>query len=187
MKKQPRALRALLMTLALAVPAALHAGEIWDTWKDNVRATWKSDEYSLIIPVNTYHSRLTYDRETLKRYNEIPWGLGIEKYYMDGNNNRHSLYALAFSASYKHVQPVVGYAWEKQFYLNESRSTRLGLGYTAFITARQQNSYIPFPGVLPMLSLGHKHVFVQTTWVPYLGRNNGNVYLTVVKVQVKSF
>ena len=154
------------------------------SWRDNLRATWESENHTVIVPVNTYHSRLTYDKEHIKRYNEMPWGLGVERFYVDEKRNRHSFYALAFAASYGHVQPVVGYTWEKSVFLNDSHSARLGLGCTAVITARRQNDYIPFPGVLPIASLGYRGLAIHTSWVPYGGRNWGNVYLTVLKISV---
>ena len=176
MKTIPAALLALLLNTH-----GLLAGEWWDSWKGDLRATWGSDRHSVILPVNTYHVRATYDKERIENYNEIPWGLGVERFYVDARENRHSFYALAFAASYGHVQPVVGYSWEKSFFFDSAHATRLGVGYAAIITARQQNAYIPFPGALPVLSFGYKSLSVQTSWVPYVERNYGNIFLTVVK------
>ena len=172
-----------LCVLLLATPA-LRAGEWWDSWKADLRATWKSDDYAVMIPFNTYHVRSTYDGDRIKKFNEMPWGLGIERHHTDALRNRHSLYVLAFAESYSHVQPTLGYAWEKNLFLNDSRTARVGLGFNAMLTARQKNYYIPLPGVTPTLSVNYRFLSVQTTWVPYLGRNDGNVFLTMFKVSI---
>ena len=182
MKKILPALCALFIATQ-HMPAA-DATSWWESWKADLRATWASDDYAVMIPFNTYHSRATYDAERIKGFNEMPWGLGLERHYTDELRNRHSLYVLAFAESYSHVQPTLGYTWEKSLFLNGSRTARIGVGFNAMITARQKNNYLPFPGATPTLSVNYRFLSVQTTWVPYLGRNDGNVFLTMLKISI---
>ena len=169
-------------TELMEVTDALVLHSWWDSWRSSLRATWKSDDYAVIVPFNTYHVRSTYSKDNIERYNEKPWGLGIEKYYVDEKRNRHSFYALVFSESYARAQTNIGYAWEKCFYLDDAGDMRIGIGYNATITSRYRQNYIPFPGTLPMMSVNYKFLSVQTTWVPYIHHNNGNVFLTMFKV-----
>jgi len=173
---------------ALLLPThGLHAGEPaaspswWETKKGDLSVTWDSDRYSILIPFNTYHSRSTYDRERINEFNEMPWGLGIERFHYDEHRNRHSFYAFGFADSWNDFQPVLGYAWERNFHCGDSR---FGIGYSAILTARRKQHYTPLPGVVPIASVGYKSAAVQTTWVPYLGPNNGNVFLTLFKYSI---
>ena len=78
-------------------------------------------------------------------------------------------------------QPALGYSWQKNYYCHE---TRLGVGYSAMVTGRRKNHYFPIPGLVPVASAGYKGISVQTTWVPYLGHNNGNVFLTMLQISI---
>jgi hypothetical protein len=42
---------------------------------------------------------------------------------------------MMFKDSHNEWQPIIGYGWEKGWYLDSSRDFRLGLGVTAGITA----------------------------------------------------
>jgi len=156
----------------------------WQGWKSNLRATWESDDHAVIVPLNIYHVRSTYTRERIERYNEMPWGLGFERYHTNSSRNRHSFYVLAFSDSYARVQSNVGYAWEKSCFLDNAGDMRIGLGFNATVAFRYRQDYLPFPGVIPMISLNYKCLSLQTTWVPYIGPSNGNVFLTMFKVAI---
>ena len=184
MKKFIPALCALLLATAPLAADDTAAVSWWESWKADLRATWNSGDHAVMIPFNTYHVRGTYDNDRLKQFNEMPWGLGVERYYTDELRNRHSLYVLVFSESYSKPQPTAGYAWEKNIFLDSAHASRVGLGFNAMLTGRQKNSYIPFPGVTPTLSVNYLRLSVQTTWVPYLGRNDGNVFLTMFKVSI---
>jgi len=178
MKKSALALCALLLaTHGLLAEESLVASW-WETKKGDLRATWESENYSVLIPFNIYHVRATYDREKIEQYNEMPWGLGLERYHIDEYRNRHSFYVLGFADSWEDFQPVIGYSWEKNFYYHDAR---FGIGYSAMVTGRRKNSYFPIPGLVPVASIGYKAVAIQTTWVPYIAHNNGNVFLTMFK------
>ena len=155
-----------------------------DSWTSSLGATWNSENHTVALPLRMYHVRSTYDDSYIDRFNEAPWGIGVERFFVDAKRNRHSFYAMAFKDSYSHVEPIVGYAWEKNFHLDNAGDMRIGLGYSAAITARHKQHYIPFPGAVPSLSLNYKSVSLQTTWVPYVGHNSGNVFMTVFKIGI---
>ncbi len=50
-----------------------------------------------------------------------------------------------------------------------------GLGYTAFLTAREDDShYELLPGILPLASIAYNKASVNATYIPG-GNGNGNV------------
>lgn len=77
-----------------------------------------SKDYSLLIPVNTWHNRLTYDKEKINSYNERPWGIGFSKDYIDKNDNRHSLFVMKFQDSHNRSEPFFGYAYTARWAIN---------------------------------------------------------------------
>ena len=172
----------LLIILCCTMPAsAIEWQGLWNGFKSDISATFYSDKYELYVPIQTWHNRLTYDRDNIKRYNERPWGGGIGKYYIDEKGNQHSLYAMAFKDSHNDFEPIAGYAWQKNWHLDEAGNWRVGAGFTIFVTARSDFDYMPFPGVLPLLALEYKHFALQGAYVPGFSRNSGNVALFWVK------
>ena len=150
--------------------------EWWDWFKQDVTDTWEQPQnYDLYLPFLTWHNRFTYDKEKTDRYNERPWGggFGVSRYNADGNWS--SLYAMAFKDSHNNWEPIIGYGWEKGWYLDQNRDFRLGLGLTAAVTARQDfANYVPLPVVLPLLSASYNQASEKLTYIPGT-YNNGNV------------
>ncbi|MCL1910072.1 MAG: phospholipid:lipid A palmitoyltransferase [Kiritimatiellaeota bacterium] len=179
----------ILICAILLVPRVLRADDApaltswWDSWTDDLRATWRSDNFAAIIPLNTYHVRATYDDERVREYNEIPWGFGVERYHMNAKRNRHSFFIMAFADSYSRIEPAAGYAWERSFFDN-SGDFRMGAGFNATLTARYKDHYFPIAGATPTLSVNYKSFSVQTAWVPYMRRNYGNIFLTMFKISI---
>ncbi|MBD9659939.1 palmitoyl transferase [Pantoea sp. SORGH_AS 659] len=176
---------AWLLTLSLFVCPASAANTISDGWewlKQDVSQTWQEPQYyDLYLPFISWHARFAYDKDKTDNYNETPWGggLGVSRINEDGNWS--ALYAMAFKDSHNEWQPIIGYGWEKGWYLDQSRDFRLGLGLTAGITARDDfANYVPLPIVLPLFSAGYKRFNVQFTYIPGT-YNNGNVLFAWVR------
>jgi palmitoyl transferase len=157
--------------------------DTWTDFKDKVSTTWNdSDSQDLYLPVITWHNRLTYDKEKTDRYNERPWGggYGISRYDEKGNWN--GIYFMAFKDSHNKWEPIGGYGWEKIWTPAEDKNFRLGLGYTAAVTARDDYAYIPIPIVLPLASIGYDKLTFQATYIPGT-YNNGNVFFAWLRYQ----
>ena len=170
---------ALCVSLSVLTFPALAAGTLSDGWewlKQDVSQTWEQPQYyDLYLPFISWHARFAYDKDKTDSYNESPWGggFGVSRYNEDGDWS--ALYARAFKDSHNMWQPIIGYGWEKGWYLDEARDVRLGLGLTAGITARDDfANYVPLPIVLPLFSAGYKNLNVQFTYIPGT-YNNGNV------------
>lgn len=158
--------------------------ETYNDFKGKISDTWNNYEnYDLYVPVITWHNRLLYDKERTDEYNERPWGsgLGVSKY--DDNGNWNSLYLMAFKDSHNKFEPIGGFAWEK-IWRPYNNDFKLGLGYTAVITARNDwyHYKVPVPGVLLLASVGYKDLTFQSTYIPGT-YNNGNVFFAWLRYQ----
>lgn len=132
----------------------------------------------MLIPVNTWHNRLTYDHKKIKEYNERPWGFGIAKTYESRPDIRHSLFAMAFLDSHDDIEPIAGYAWQKLWALDDARDWRLTAGVMVGITMRSDYDYIPIPAPLPIFGIEYKRLSVESTYVPGFQKNSGNILFT---------
>lgn len=148
----------------------------WDSIKLSLKKTWESDTYELFIPVNTWHNRWTYDRENIDSYNERPWGIGIGVSRFDEDGDWHALYAMEFQDSHNVIEPIIGYGY--QTYWRATDKLRLGIGYTLSITARKDYNWIPFPASLPLFSVEYDRLSIQSTYVPGIKKNTGNILFT---------
>lgn len=156
---------------------------LWEHFERNVGDTWQSDTYDVYIPVNTWHNRSFYDSEHIDKYNEEPWGLGLGVSRYDEDGDWHGLYAMAFKDSNFYVQTIFGYAYQKNWYLNENRDLSVGAGFTLSLTQRHEYYYIPVPLPLPLVGLTYKRLSVQAAYVPGV-KNDGNVLFTWLRWQI---
>ena len=175
-----------VLSLATPLQAQTLGSAISGTWQDfssKVATTWDQPQgYDLYVPAITWHNRWTYDQQHIDKYNERPWGAGggISRYDEKGNWN--GLYLMAFKDSFNKWEPFGGYGWEKIWRPLNNQDVRLGLGYTAGVTARDNWKYIPIPAVLPLASIGYRKATFQMTYIPGT-HNNGNVYFAWLRWQ----
>ena len=184
MKKLVSVLTVILTIFAFNVNAGETDGMSWkETFKYNITQTWNSDTYDLYVPLYAWHNRLTYDKKHLDKYNENPWGggLGVSRYDSDGD--WHALYAMAFIDSNDYLETMFGYAFLKNWYLDNAQDFRIGAGFTVGLTQRHEYSYIPVPLPLPMLGMGYKRFDIQAAYVPGV-KNDGNVLFIWSKIQL---
>ncbi len=127
-----------------------------------------------------WHNRWTYTREKAKTFREIAWGGGVGKGLYDEDGDWHGLYAMAFLDSHSDWQPIAGYAFQKIGRIGQHG--RIGAGYTAFMTSRSDMfGRIPFPGALPLVSVGYRQADLYATYIPG-ARGAGNVLFMFGKV-----
>lgn len=140
---------------------------LWGSFKNNITETWDAPQnQDLFLPVLTRHNRHTHSKKQIEGYNEHPWGggYGISRY--DEKGNWHALYAMAFKDSFNKWEPVAGYGYEKIWQPLDDKEFRLGAGYIAAVSARDNYDYVPFPMVLPLVSAGYSRLTFQATYVP---------------------
>ncbi len=141
---------------------------------------WTLGQNELYVPSYAWHNRMYYTPSKIHNYNENPWGGGWGKSFYDQDGDWHGLYAFAFLDSHKNIEPVVGYAFLKELHINEN--WRFGGGYGILATARPDILHnVPFPGILPWVSLNYRRVSLCATYVPG-GHDIGNVLFLITKV-----
>jgi palmitoyl transferase len=141
---------------------------------------WYQGHNELYATGYAWHNRFTYDKDKLNRYNEHAWGSGFGKGFYDEDGDWHGLSAVAFLDSHKNVEPVAGYTFLKMFHV--TNTLQGGAGYSVVATARPDiNHGIPFPGVLPWLTLSYRSVMLMATYVPG-ARGAGNVLFIMGKI-----
>lgn len=146
---------------------------LWQKTKNNVAATWASDEYEIYLPLRTWHNRSTYSKEKIKEFNEQPWGIGAGKVRDDEHGNTHSLFLMVFSDSHYDPETMLGYAWQKNWRL--STHQKVSLGAFGGLTSRSDiMHYVPFPVAWPYVSYSYRKFSLQGMYFPG-GKGNGNI------------
>lgn len=161
------------LAMGTVTPANASFENYLNTLKENVVKTYHSDQKSLMLPVLAWHNRLTYDKNHIDKYNEMPWGFGAALSYYE-NENWHGLYAMAFKDSNSYMETFFGYAYLKNTALDDKKDWRLGYGYTLGITQRHEYAYIPVPLPLPIAAVSYKKASLNAAYVPGV-KNDGNV------------
>lgn len=162
---------------ATAEPSAV-AAPVPPSWAQRlwqpVRQTWDLGTLELYLPFHTYHLRSAYTKEQIAGYQENPPGLGAGFGRYNEKGNWEGVYAMGFHDSHFKPQWMAGYGW-KTFW-NPVDEVKLGLGYTAFLMMRADIfDYKPFPGILPIASIGYRNLSLETAFVPG-GAGAGNVF-----------
>ena len=133
-------------------------GDQWEAGK----ALAASGQINLFLPGYTHHPPAQFDN--FERQNAYAFGAGIASYMVDDRDNERMVFALAFSDSHYNIQPMAGYAWVARWPV--IGPVKGGLGYAAFITARNDSLWLPFPAVLPILSVGTDAAGLYAVYIP---------------------
>lgn len=172
--------RTTLITVMLSTSPLTYASSTsvvsgWiDTAADHIGQTWREGDTELYVPVWTHHHRGTYDQDHIDGFNEFPAGIGLGKGRYNENGNWEGIYAMGFLDSHSKPSFMAGYGWAPTW--NLGNEIKAGVGVTGFLMSRRDYwNGLPFPGVLPIASIGYKQLSLQATYIPSTGRNNGNV------------
>ena len=163
-------LRAALFCLLLSVfTVTAHACEDMPSWAKSactsIDQSWTEGGNDLYVSGYAWHNRAKYSAEKIDSFRELAWGGGYGRSIYDEDGDWQGLYAMAFLDSHSKVQPIAGYGFLKIGQVSDN--FRLGAGYTVFLTARHDiMSYVPFPGILPLVSAGYKDAMLYATYIP---------------------
>lgn len=145
-------------------------GERQEGWKGWFADSWEGSKRifneghsDLLLPLFALHPAYAYPNRFDQ--NHYPWGAGVARTLIDEKDNERIVYALGFSDSHYDFQLMAGYGWVARWPLGAG--LKWGLGYTAFVAVRSDANYIPFPGVLPLASIGTDRVMVYGSWIPF--------------------
>jgi palmitoyl transferase len=112
-----------------------------------------------------YHMPYAYSSQRRGELNEAAWGGGLGKSLTDARDNKRILYAMAIRDSHYKPQYMTGYAWMARW--TAGSDLRFGAGYTAMLIARSDYAhYVPFPLILPLVSVGTERAALYATFVP---------------------
>src|SRR3990167_134965 len=141
----------------------------WPAWFKPVchrlHQTWTKGDNELFFTGYSWHNRYLYSKKRLNTYNELAWGSGLGKSFYDEQGDWHGLFAFAFLDSHKNIEPFVGYAFVKMKHFTPK--LHAGIGYGLIATARPDILHnIPFPGILPLLTLGYQRATLTITYIP---------------------
>ncbi len=168
-----RALRFLVWAPVLLAEMAA-ASSWYEPMVRGVQDIWNDGRHELFVPFHTHHLRFAYSDEKIDGYQEHPvgFGYGRGKFTEDGLV-RHGLFGMGFQDSHYKPSYMLGYG--RQWFWRPGGGLRIGGGFTAFLMTRSDiASYWPFPGILPMASVGYRDVSLEAAYVPG-GEGYGNV------------
>jgi len=157
---------------------ALECADLW-TWLDKGcrRAvdTYNEGGDELLLSGYSYHIPASWSPERRAVLNRNAWGAGWGHTVEDADGDTHTVFALAFRDSHKHVEWQAGYAYST--FWGSRDSLQAGLGYTAMVVQRRDiaGGY-PFPALLPLVSLRYRRATLVGTYIPQLrgGVNHGS-------------
>lgn len=147
-----------------------------------IRAIWREGSWEVFAPLHAWHNREAYPKYKIEGYNEDPWGFGIGRYRMDYKNNRDGILAIGFSDSNWHFEPLLLYSWEK-IWRDRRDFFRFSAGYVAGFTTRKEWHWCPIPMALPIVSVEAGPFSYSNTYIPGLGKENGNVWFSWASVR----
>jgi hypothetical protein len=178
-----------LACMAAALPAHAQTSTDSPSWigrlqqgvQQEFKRIWERGSEGVYVPLYTHHSRSGYTPEKIAELNEFTWGIGYHRTLRDESGNYRGLYAMGLSDSHRALQLQVGYTYEWVGYRIGPAEFRLG--YTATIF-RREDIYggIPFPGALPLLSIGTRNFDMKFTHIPSFSKNLNNGDVTFVMV-----
>lgn len=147
-----------------------------------IGAIWREGSWEVFAPLHAWHNREAYPKYKIDGYNEEPWGFGIGRYRMDYKNNRDGILAIGFSDSNWHFEPLLLYSWEK-IWRDRRDFFRFSAGYVAGFTTRKEWHWCPIPMALPIVSVEAGPFSYSNTYIPGLGKENGNVWFSWASVR----
>ncbi len=113
-------------------------------------------------------------------------GVGVARSLEHANGDTENVYFLVFEDSHRNAEFNLGYSWST-YWLDRS-GVQPGLGFTAMVIQRPDLvGGVPFPVVLPLISLRYQRAEVLSTYIPKLngGINHGAILYLFGKIDVK--
>ena len=119
-------------------------------------------EFSALINGRSYHIGADED------WNENNYGLGVEYQFATRSKWKKKLMANGFRDSNEEMSYMVGGGFHRTLYASSRlRGLYVDAGINAFVMTRKDvNDSKPFPGLLPSLTLGNRHIGVNVTYLP---------------------
>ena len=141
--------------------------------------------YHLIINGRSFHFSESNNGQS---FNENNLGSGFQYDFDNNGNDQWVSYVngSVFNDSLNNASYYIGAGKARRFPLREG--WRIDVGYLAFVMARKDfNEYSPFPGILPIASLGTRRLAVNMTYIPQLGDAPTELIFFQLKISTKGW
>lgn len=152
---------------------------------DTVENLYENGRLSMILSGYAHHGRNTYTQARLDELNEKVLGLGISKELRDKKDNEESIQFLIMADSHYRPQILANYNYQWMKPLGDKWEA--GIGYVLGLASRTDIiGGIPFPGILPLASIGTRDTKLMLTYIPrFQGKGNGDVLFLALRVSLK--
>lgn len=133
------------LVLAIASAPAVHAGQ-----------------WSAVLNGKSYHLGSTHD------WNESNYGAGIEYQFTSASRWKTVVMANGFVDSTENMSYMAGAGLHRRVFESERYlDSYIDIGLNAFLMTRDDyEDGRPFPGLLPSLIVGNRHVGINLTYLP---------------------
>jgi lipid IVA palmitoyltransferase len=181
-------LAALAAIFSTPVRAAPECADLWEWLNTGCRRlvdTYKNGNNEVLVSGFAWHTPWTWTSERRAEENQYAWGGGWARSADRENGDTDTVYFLIFSDSHYEPEYNLGYAWTTWWRPRDSLQP--GLGYTLMLISRQDIwGGVPFPAILPLVSLRYDKVTVFSTYIPTLngGINHGSILYVFGRIAI---
>ncbi len=151
-----------------------------------VEQLYDTGELSIVLSGEAHHGRGTYTTQQIDQFTEKVWGLGMSKELRDDKDNEEDISFVIMADSHYVPQITAGYGYQWMAHLGGNWEA--GIGYTAGLISRSDIiGGTPFPGVLPLGSIGTRSNKLMVSYIPRLtsGKGNGDVLFLALRLDLK--
>jgi palmitoyl transferase len=141
-----------------------------------------ADELHLIVDGKAYHM-------TNRNYNEKNYGLGFEYDLAQSKNWIHFINGSTFKDSLKNTSNYLGAGMKRRYKLQDNTNGwHVDVGFFAFLMTRKDyHDNHPFPGVLPIVSLGKQWFAINATFIPKVSPKHVNLFFFQLMFRLAEF
>ena len=148
----------------------------------HVQAATMAGSYHMIVNGKSYHMERSQNGQKL---NENNFGSGFQYDFSRSYGARWVPFftSSAFQDSYNNISYYLGGGEMRRFYM--SGGWHMDIGYFGFMMARKDfDNYKPFPGVLPVASVGTRNVSLNMTYIPNVNDQVDELLFFQLKVSI---
>jgi hypothetical protein len=147
-----------------------------------VLAPVHADELHIILNGKAYHM-------TNRNYNEKNYGLGFEYDFTPRKNWITFINGSTFKDSLKNTSNYLGGGMKRRFQLEDDpNGWHADVGFIAFLmTRKDMYDNRPFPGALPVASLGKQWFAINATYIPRVSPKHVNLFFFQLMFRVATF
>lgn len=155
-----------------------------DSAEDTLENLYENGRLSMVLSGEAHHGRGTYTAEKVDQLTEKVWGLGMSKELRDDRGNEEDISFVVMADSHYSPQVTAGYGYQWMLPLG---GLEAGIGYTAGLISRTDIlKGVPFPGILPLASIGTRDTKLLISYIPKLsGTGDGDVLYLALRISLK--